>query len=339
MWHQTVATILQVCFLRNDEGNQEMEISRESVAMKLLENMGIKDKVSLLQLKGKVRPKNLGLRFKDYKENANVPTMQELLEGGRIFLQLNWICWQRSKNMDVVQNVIDMREPEVRALVDLDNMDNMNAEEKSWENDIPMPELQHNVNVFVHSVELDIQKVDQDFTNKRMTAQNEIVTVLYRLDNEIRLRTLTLDLLIDLFGNLKKWLPMSTITVRHELKVNLVDHNVDQFCWVKTWASVIPIHHWYMAWMGLILTELLSSEHMWVFGYWWCPLTTMHFQYHEQLTMEKFQQLFSLVCHLILFCHSFNTFTKPSSYSLASRQSISGLQKVMVSVWLALRIW
>ncbi|CAH1445958.1 unnamed protein product [Lactuca virosa] len=83
------------------------------------------------------------------------------------------------------------------------------------------------------------------------------------------------------------------LVVMHEFEVNPVDQKLDQFYWVRTWASVIPIHHmlhimdvffnkwqevlyqwlcskpdfqevrkWYLSWKDLIPSELLSNEHV-----------------------------------------------------------------------------
>ncbi|CAH1436870.1 unnamed protein product [Lactuca virosa] len=86
------------------------------------------------------------------------------------------------------------------------------------------------------------------------------------------------------------------LAVMHEFQVNPADQKLDQFYWVRTWASAIPTHHmlrimdvcfnkwlqvlyqwlyskpdfqqvinWYLGWKDLIPPQLLSNEHV---RYW-----------------------------------------------------------------------
>ncbi|CAH1445960.1 unnamed protein product [Lactuca virosa] len=205
-------------------------------------------------IEAKLRPKNMGMGFNDYKEAANAPTLQDSVDEIKVLPQTPgiqqkekpWMKQSSSKKkkkqyvtaeellvkkqeqgIDVVQKVFDMRGPQVRVLT---NLENLNAEEKLRENDKPMPELQHNLNLIVDLVELDIQKIDQQLRNERETvvtlqkekeklkddatlqkkqldSMEEIVTIMDNLTNESLLGTLTLDSLATSFTDLHKRFP------------------------------------------------------------------------------------------------------------------------------------
>ncbi|CAB4309774.1 unnamed protein product [Prunus armeniaca] len=232
--------------------------------MKMLKNMGYKggglgknEQGILGPIEAKLRPKNMGMGFNDYKETEIKRSSVQELEAEKpnkplptasatntTKKRLSWkkavanrankdqyvsakelLAKKQEESTEVfVHKVVDMRGPQVRVLT---NLENLNAEEKAREEDVPMPELQHNLSLILDLAELDIQKIDRDLRNERDTAINlnqekerlamkvarhkqhldsleDIMSVLDRLGEENVMGTLTLELLAKGFGDLQK---------------------------------------------------------------------------------------------------------------------------------------
>ncbi|CAM8998816.1 unnamed protein product [Rhodiola kirilowii] len=223
----------------------------KGIGSKMMEKMGYKggglgknQQGIVAPIEAKLRPKNMGMGFNEYKEVTKVPALQELNEnkavpsllGSQNVNQVKEKRWakhsrtmkketyvtaeellmrKQEEGIEVVQKVFDMRGPQVRILT---NLENLNAEEKARENDIPMPELQHNVRLMVDLAELDIQKIDRDLRNERekvvalqeeenkleieaaqqqqqLRNMEEVIRAVDQVDEESSLGTLTLETL------------------------------------------------------------------------------------------------------------------------------------------------
>ncbi|KAI6678525.1 hypothetical protein NL676_039321 [Syzygium grande] len=121
-------------------------------------------------IEAKLRPKNMGMGFNDYKETAAKAPVASLEPEEKKPLPdvpKELLAKKQEQGVEVLQKVLDMRGPQVRVLA---NLENLNAEEKARESDVPMPELQHNIRLIVDLAELDIQKIDRDLRNEKETA-------------------------------------------------------------------------------------------------------------------------------------------------------------------------
>nr|POE80415.1 septin and tuftelin-interacting protein 1 like 1 [Quercus suber] len=238
----------------------------KGIGMKLLEKMGYKGgglgknaQGIVAPIEAKLRPKKMGMGFNDYREaekfaapagikELEVDKKKGLLgsesagrgkgkrwskqarkrkEEDEEFLTADELLARKAEQggekVEVVQKVYDMRGPQVRVLT---NLENLNAEEKAREDDVPMPELQYNVKLIVDLAELEIEKIDRDLRNEEATAERlkadkerllveaerqkkqlysmgEIMSVLDQLGEEDSAGKLTLDSLAERFSALR----------------------------------------------------------------------------------------------------------------------------------------
>ncbi|KAK9079005.1 hypothetical protein SSX86_000674 [Deinandra increscens subsp. villosa] len=251
---------------KNDGNIGDFESHTKGIGAKLLEKMGYKGgglgknaQGIVAPIEAKLRPKNMGMGYNEYKETVNLPILQEksLVQNKLLPQPISesqpkeklWskqgqlkkkkkkkdyvtaeelLVQKQDQGLDVVQKVFDMRGPQVRVLT---NLENLNAEEKWREkDDVPMPELQHNLRLILDMAEMDIQKIDRDLRNERETVvtlrkekeqlennasqqkkqldtMEEIVNVVERLGQTGQTGTLTLDSLAKSFGSLQKRFP------------------------------------------------------------------------------------------------------------------------------------
>lgn len=176
----------------------KFESHTKGIGLKLLKMMGYKEGSGLgknkqgivAPIEAKLRPKNMGMGFNDYKE-AKMQVLEEAAPQEKAAVtsvavgrsrEKRWLKQKQGKKKDeilsaeellakkqeqgieVVQKVLDMRGPQVKVLTSLENL---NAEDEAKENEVPMPELQYNVRLIVDTTEVDIQRLDRDLRRER----------------------------------------------------------------------------------------------------------------------------------------------------------------------------
>ncbi|KAL8152651.1 hypothetical protein V2J09_010411 [Rumex salicifolius] len=246
-------------FLGSDAGTFEKHT--KGFGQKMLEKMGHKGgglgkygQGIVAPLEAKLRPKNMGMGFNDYQESKNLPKLQvsqQEPEEKQPLARKTEHVWKKSvrarskkkeeyitaeellaKKQDqdtepVLQKVVDMRGPQIRVLT---NLENLNAEEKAKESDVPMPELQHNIRLILDLAELDILDLDRKLRNEREIAfalqqekenlqkeaasqkqqlnnMEEIGKMLDHLSEENSSGMMNLDSLAQSFGDLQRRFP------------------------------------------------------------------------------------------------------------------------------------
>uniref|UniRef100_A0A1D1XVA0 Tuftelin-interacting protein 11 n=1 Tax=Anthurium amnicola TaxID=1678845 RepID=A0A1D1XVA0_9ARAE len=230
----------------------------KGIGMALMEKMGYKVGGGLgkkgqgiaVPIEVKLRPKNMGMGFNDYKE-AKLPALDEAPEekpAAVAAARPKEKLWSKQKQgkkpkdymtaeellvkkqeqgLEVVQKVLDMRGPQVRVLT---NLENLNAEERAREENLPMPELQYNLKLILDLSEVEIQKIDGELRRERenvVSLQREkeklrkeearqkrqldimeaLLGVLEEVQEESSSGSLTLDSVLDTFNSLKERYP------------------------------------------------------------------------------------------------------------------------------------
>lgn len=189
----------------------DFEKHTKGIGLKLLEKMGYKggglgknEQGIAVPIEAKLRPKNLGMGFRDFREVSSglpaPPSMDDSEDRSKEVKpkEKRWLKKYRGKKKDfqtaddlllqkteqgveVRQTILDMRGPQVRVIT---NLEHLNAEQVDIEEQIPMPELQHNLRLIVDLVEADIQTYD-----KKLRHEKESVVIFEkereRLQNEV----------------------------------------------------------------------------------------------------------------------------------------------------------
>lgn len=181
----------------------KFENHTRGIGMKLMEKMGYKLGAGLgkseqgitVPVEAKLRPKGMGMGFNDYEE-AKLPALDEAVKEVKMTAappvsrtrEKRWLKQKHgSKRPEVLtadellakkqeqglevfqQKILDMRGPQARIL---SNLENLNAETDAKDNQVPMPELQHNVRLIVDMAESDILKIDNQLRMERRNVVN-----------------------------------------------------------------------------------------------------------------------------------------------------------------------
>ncbi|KAJ1697089.1 hypothetical protein LUZ63_005601 [Rhynchospora breviuscula] len=198
------------------------EAHTKGIGMKLLERMGYvagrglgkNEQGIVTPVEAKLRPKNMGMGFNDFKEpklldkpvlvpEKKVTTVvlpsseqKEKLwskkrqgrKKGEILTMDDLLAKKQEEGAEVFlqQKVIDMRGPQVRVLTNLENLNS--NEEKEQSDDIPMKELQYNIRVEIESTEADIQMKDRQLRREREKVQSLLEEKKVREKEEARQR-------------------------------------------------------------------------------------------------------------------------------------------------------
>ncbi|XP_078177638.1 GC-rich sequence DNA-binding factor-like protein with Tuftelin interacting domain-containing protein [Carex rostrata] len=197
------------------------EAHTKGIGMKLLEKMGYvagrglgKNEQGIVKpVEAKLRPKNMGMGFNDYKEPklhepvslpekkaiTVAPPSAELKEKlwskkkqGRkkaeILTKDDLLAKKEDEGTEVFlqQKVIDMRGPQVRVLTNLENLNSNEYKEQS--EDVPMKELQYNIRVEIESTEADIQMKDRQLRREREKVESLLEEKKTREREEARQR-------------------------------------------------------------------------------------------------------------------------------------------------------
>ncbi|KAG9449842.1 hypothetical protein H6P81_009807 [Aristolochia fimbriata] len=178
----------------------EFERHTKGIGMKLLEKMGYTsgglgkhEQGVVVPIEAKLRPKNMGMGFNDFKENK-LPVLEESEEKRPTQFTVGlskeklWLKQNRGKKKDtnnidelltkkqeersvtgIIEKVYDMRGPRVRVLT---NLENLNAEEDEKESEVPMAELQHNVKLIIDLAEHDVQIFNRKLRHEMKNVAN-----------------------------------------------------------------------------------------------------------------------------------------------------------------------
>ncbi|KAG0470574.1 hypothetical protein HPP92_017274 [Vanilla planifolia] len=176
----------------------KFENHTKGIGLKLMEKMGYKvggglgksEQGITVPIEARMRPKGMGMGFNDYEE-AKLPALDEVDKEGKETATVaairhkekRWLKQKQGKKkaeymtaeellvkkqeqgLEVShQKILDMRGPQARVLT---NLENLNAEEEAKENQVPMPELQHNIRLIVDMAEADILKIDSNLRRER----------------------------------------------------------------------------------------------------------------------------------------------------------------------------